>query len=513
MEKLNEKKVINYYLNKIEKEEIQFLKNKTIYKERIKKLIISLRDEELLHNKIEISKELWKQLFEAAMSSIDPDKRGFDDLFEYFDKYVEFEELIFASDSFYRDHTMHCLWVYFLGEYIKSEEEFNFITCKMEKEYQRIKLLKEEFEKFEGIIDFSNMLNIIDEFIKSVIHHDAERCIIALTHDLGYPIKKINKINKSISKVLPYYGINNYNEFIFDYTDIQGKLIEEFIQFIASECEMEFKVQSDDDYLSKKILKKILLNSENGLIKFNFEEISLLTEEEKIQVKNMFDLKIEWKKVLNNNLRYYEDFESYSHGIMSAFLLLKTVGSFSKINLKYSDLNNIKLLDFNLVNLMCKQNILRAITDHNCKNYQITSIKENSDFLILMDELEEFSRISRANQNRQFINEFCKSNIYTEDGYLIIDFIFNNKDIDNLDPEMAFKGRCKRFLTLFNIPELDEDLKIKLRCIGELDYDKNVYELTLSKKYANIKINDEEKDIPTYLKSNQFYSKEEYMLL
>jgi hypothetical protein len=154
--------------------------------------------------------------------------------------------------------------------------------------------------------------------------------------------------------------------------------------------------------------------------------------------------------------------------------------------------------------------ILKAVTDHTSEGFQINEIVQESAFLTFIDELEEFSRISRANQNRQYINEFCKSSIYAENGYLNIDFTFDNTQIDNLDPERAFKGRCKRFLTLFNISQLDEKLKLRLRCIGDLPYDKNVYMLEIRNKFANITINGEEQDIPKYLKSKQFVSKEEY---
>lgn len=71
-------------------------------------------------------------------------------------------------------------------------------------------------------------------------------------------------------------------------------------------------------------------------------------------------------------------------------------------------------------------------------------------------EIEEFSRISRANQFRQFVNEFCKTEIAFEDNALLIKFIFNNPDIPNLDPERAFKDKVLRFLRLFNIEEFDE---------------------------------------------------------
>ncbi|MFA6941363.1 MAG: hypothetical protein WCQ54_10340 [Clostridiaceae bacterium] len=64
-----------------------------------------------------------------------------------------------------------------------------------------------------------------------------------------------------------------------------------------------------------------------------------------------------------------------------------------------------------------------------------------------------------------------------------------------------------------HVTELSEDLKLRLRCIGRLSYDKNIYSLEIRKKYARITINDEEKNIPEYLKGRQFYSREEYAKL
>ena len=40
-------------------------------------------------------------------------------------------------------------------------------------------------------------------------YNDSLRCVTSLTHDLGYPIKKITKINKSMKNILPYFSINS----------------------------------------------------------------------------------------------------------------------------------------------------------------------------------------------------------------------------------------------------------------------------------------------------------------
>ena len=76
-------------------------------------------------------------------------------------------------------------------------------------------------------------------------------------------------------------------------------------------------------------------------------------------------------------------------------------------------------------------------------------------------------------QNREYVEEFCDTALYMEDGWLNVVFEFNNNKLDNLDPEISFKGRCKRFLSLFDIANLDEYLKIRVTIVGKLPTDEN----------------------------------------
>lgn len=46
--------------------------------------------------------------------------------------------------------------------------------------------------------------------------------------------------------------------------------------------------------------------------------------------------------------------------------------------------------------------------------------------------------------------------------------------------------------------------------VGKLPTDQNEYVLEIANKYADIRINGESKDIPKYLKSTQYFTKEEY---
>lgn len=523
---VNEKIVLDFYLEQMEKDNIKFLQGRDSFKQDIEREILRLKAAEEMNEKIVAAKELWKLLFEASMSYIDNDKRGYDDLFKYFDEFVNFEELIFASDSFYRDHTLHCLWVYFLGEYLKKHDDFK---DKFDDENSLgvivIKNLSNCLKNSKHSAIFKEPLSLLDKVVKLLENGDSIRCISALTHDLGYPIKKINKINKCIKNILPYFAINNYDEFNFNYSEIQQNYINCFIEFITNDIVANIMPHPDSVRI-KEIFDKVFsyfismddfAKVKNGkdlhMIIVHDDEISKLNKDELEILKINIGIKAEIRRNVTDTLRYTNDFEQYEHGIMSAFLLMKTLSAFNTAKFKYTDSTKLNLGNVDIFRIDNFQKILQAITNHTSSKFQINNIKEYSEFLIIIDELEEFSRISRANQNRQYVNEFCKTDISIVDDYLQVDFIFDNKNLEHLDPEFAFKNRCKRFLTLFKIDSLDEDVKIRLRCISKLPYDNNIYTLEISKKYANITINGEEQNIPKYLKSKIFYTKEEYMEL
>lgn len=506
---LNEVVVMDFFLEEMDKDNIDFLHDKTTMKEAIKDKIRQMKETSKTHDRIEIASCLWKLLFEAAMTYIDPNKQGYDQLFSYFDTYVEFEELIFASDSFYRDHTLHCIWVYFLGEYIKRNDEFNglFRDDIKQAEINRIinRLLHSTSNKKNT--KYQIMSDIIDWQADKGKYSASVRCITALTHDLGYPIKKISKINKCISKVLPYFSINNYNDFSFSYDDVQQHFVSAFLNTLNTDLNCGIAMEEDDK--TSSILQRIFLTNEDGvLLDIDTDIIDSLSDQEMEDIKSGMKVFIKNEKSYSNILGFAHDFEEYKHGIMSAFLLVKNLKAFQNMDFQYYDdlpsHNSKKFIDY-----LSKYCILISISNHTRDSYKITNINIEN-YLTFIDELEEFSRISRASQNREFVEEFCSSSIYMEGEWLHIDFIFDNISLDNLDPERAFKGRCKRFLTLFDVMNLSANIKIRLQCIGKIPSNKSTYTLFLSNKYVDILIDGVSQDIPKYLKSNEFYTKDEY---
>jgi hypothetical protein len=184
---------------------------------------------------------------------------------------------------------------------------------------------------------------------------------------------------------------------------------------------------------------------------------------------------------------------------------MKLLNSFSNIQITYSNPDDLPLEGLDFATIYGKMKILNAMADHTSPGYQIRDFDDYSSQLILIDEIEEFSRISRANQYRTFVNQFCKCELKMDDGCLCIDFIFDDDNIDDLDPEITFRDKCRRFISVFDIPNLTDNFSIRFRSIGRLKRNKNIYELQLAKNHVKILINDEEKDIAKYLNTKEFY--------
>jgi hypothetical protein len=507
MDYLDERKALNHYVSLIDADRIAFLKGRAEMASRIRSDALALRDAQSLHDRIQVAKSLWKNLFEASMTFIDPDRRGFDALFAYFDRYVEFEELIFASDSFYRDHTLHCLWVYFLGEWITTRDEFAPFVAACEKRYRLNIIL---YAAITGLKGRNNpKLDAIAESIErdlkvldmELVLTQAQRCVAALTHDLGYPLKKIAKINKAISGILPAFSIRNFAEFSFDYTPVQLSFIDDFLKFVC----LNFKFTSAGSPESEAaLLKMFKVNDSGDVLGINEPGLASMSEGELDIAAKALTLHFESHHDASKGLRYTSDFEQYEHGIMSAFLLMKTLEAFRGLKLVYTDFTKIDFDHESFPGTTIKREILVSIIEHTNSGYRIKNVDYGSSFLVLMDELEEFSRISRASQSRQFVEEFCKTNLYMEGSILCADFVFDNEEIPDLDPERAFKGKAKRMLSILDAPKLAGEFALRIRFVGKISKCRSVFELLVADGRSSLSRDGVPLDAAAYLGSREF---------
>jgi len=262
---INEKVVMDFYIQLLDKDEIKFLIDKENAKTEIKKLISLLQKSEEIHDKIQVAKDLWKILFETSMEFIDPDKQGYDELFKYFEEFVRFEELIFASDSFYRDHTLHCLWVYFLGEYLNKQPEFSFLFQNVNRHLKVSAFMNEYYRALDVPEIFGDLTILLSRVAEILENEDSVRCVIALTHDLGYPLKKIAIINESIRKVLPYFSVSKFGEFDFHFENVQQFYIENLLEILSLNINFNIEI-GDFSYEERQIVQDLIVQMNSCLL-------------------------------------------------------------------------------------------------------------------------------------------------------------------------------------------------------------------------------------------------------
>lgn len=129
----------------------------------------------------------------------------------YFKEFSDFEEVLYGSIKYYRDHSIHIIRVFLTGFYLLlTSQDINFGTIKIfgEEQITNNKITTEEKQ--------------------------AIWTLIALTHDLGYPIQKIDKINEKIKQIIKYYGTSGIEEFKY-HLPLQNQNLNDFIlKFISS---------------------------------------------------------------------------------------------------------------------------------------------------------------------------------------------------------------------------------------------------------------------------------------
>lgn len=271
---------------------------------------------------------------------------GIEDLKEYFSSFVDFESVLYGTGEYYRDHIHHVLQVWGLGigllwgpapMKLKLSEGFDIST-----------------HMFHFQIEEDNARLISQTELWSMW------AIIALCHDLGYPIEKASLINQKVKKIINHFGCLNFNELNFNFDILNTFIVEKYLNIISSKTvieknnpAMECKGKDCTDECSKN-------NTKNST---------------KIQHK------------------YYDKFskslEDYQHGAFSGLLLFKMLTYFletdfapNKENLSCEDLRQFYI----------RKEILRAICGHTCPKIYHIDLNTISFLLIFCDELQEWGR-------------------------------------------------------------------------------------------------------------------------
>ena len=137
---------------------------------------------------------------------------GIEDLDLYIDDFVDFESVLYGTDLNYRDHVDHVISVWAIG----------IILIYKYKLLENIEL-NDNAKKAENIFPFKTNRSKLFLSKGEII---AAWTLIALCHDLGYPIEKASKINEKLKSIISHFGQINIDEFNYNLSLIDNFLIE-----------------------------------------------------------------------------------------------------------------------------------------------------------------------------------------------------------------------------------------------------------------------------------------------
>lgn len=365
-------------------------------------------------------RDLWQKLASYALNDIDKQSKGNSQLFEFLNAATEFEELLYGLEPYYRDHTLHSLWVYFLGEYILREHLpeirenldwylFNNIEDEEEKYKDREELVIEATRKE------AEVRKKIDE------RKDAIWCIIALCHDLGYSLAKLKDINEKVQAVLRYFDIPDFKHIGYNLDVEHQYLVSQFLEIMA----MDVRIVPSEDHRDREIDVK-----------------------ERVLIKCYRDDAVYWELC--------RALEKKQHGILSSYLVYKVVSMFAETWVRGSG-EVWGLEDREVWDNIIGGNILYAMAQHTFEYNYLDELGSLADILILADELEEFSRYGRELLTRKYHDTMAKSKVrFTpkkpkpgEDIKIDIEYeVVKRDDLNNF-----FQRKTKRLCKIYSLKE------------------------------------------------------------
>ena len=182
--------------------------------------------------------------------------------------------------------------------------------------------------------------------------------LIALCHDLGYPLEKsqqiLDRTQKMMKEFIPNPSIWNN----FGFSGVQDNINEYIIKFIST----------------KMVLKK--------------ESVEQSETEEEPYKKNLYLGRVQPKYYL----KYTKSLERFDHGIISSVIVYKMLLYFLESDFNLNDDYEYKYEDAR--QFYVRREILRAMASHTCSDIYNIYLTTFSSILFLCDELQEWGRKS-----------------------------------------------------------------------------------------------------------------------
>jgi len=324
-------------------------------------------------------------------------------------------------EEYYRDHTLHSLWVYLIGEHLLRDLLPNihgnlnwYVYNDFDSTSSYKKDLVNQARKREGTIC---------EAVNA--KRDAIWCLIALCHDLGYSLAKLDKINARVRDVLKFFDLTDFKQVGYTLDLEQQYLVSQVLELMAMEVHLEPSEWYHDNSIDI---------------------------DERVKIRCYRDDSTYW--------RLCRAFEQKQHGVFSAYLLYKVLCIFADAWMGDSagewGLDD-SAAEYNVI----RGDILFAIAQHEFDFAHVNQLGSLAEILLVADELEEFSRYGREMLTREYSDTTADAGIrFTpknpkQGDKVEIDIVYDY-DADR-DSDDYFKFFWRKAQKLCKIYSLDQD--------------------------------------------------------
>jgi hypothetical protein len=199
------------------------------------------------------------------------------------------------------------------------------------------------------------------------IYKDAIWCLIALCHDLGYSLAKLDELNKKVKKVLNYFDLSTFRQ-------------------------VGYSLDVEHQYLVSQFLELMAID---------------------VRIVPSTDQKEELVKCYRDDSTYWQlcrALEKKQHGILSSYLIYKILGIFADTSVR-GPAEEWGLDDEEAKENVIHGDILFAIAQHEFDFAYLNQLGSLAEILILADELEEFSRYGRKMLSREYHDTTAEARI------------------------------------------------------------------------------------------------------
>jgi len=279
------------------------------------------------------NQETDKKLLFTVNEEKKPSAYGVDALTEYFNKYVDFENLMYGSSNKYRDHVIHVFRTWLTG-----------VHCLINKDGAYIKKININGKDGGVQLNYCEKLSIWT--------------LIALTHDLGYPLEISKKILDKTHSMVSTFITNPDTSINLSFQGAQNYMNDFVVRLMSSKMEMK---------------KEEKTNAEN-------------TEANKKDDKFIYFARLQPKYYF----KLMKSLERNKHGIISTLIIYKLLIYFLE-----SEYNINEDYSFNLEGrrqFYIRREILRSIAAHTCKDIYHLSMEAFPFLLIIADDTQEWGR-------------------------------------------------------------------------------------------------------------------------